>query len=574
MRAEMKPILFWLGAGKASSIKLNPSDYEKVFLVEAQSVLCDKLKEKYQSYEQVEVINACLAPDGSESAKQFNVFNVNEFSSLKAPTGLKALFPGLQVTKTLELDVCGLNTIFESVEPEADYELIVDLPDIAGQIIDDLSSRELIQCFKKIMITCGTTSLYEGAHNYAQIMCALEKQYFEESSVDDSDPDILVVSAIFDRKTKLLATLEMQAERLKQRLDEERHINQVIADERDNLKSKSETLKEENERLTTQCESLTQQHSELSQQVSAKENELALTAQTIEAITAEVDALTLELSNKAELNQQLNVEVAELKSNLDELQSTTNAFRDSCQELSEEVEAKTQHIRANERRIQTLEESVEQHVLDKAKLEELISAKQREIEEHIEQLQQANEANKCNDEARFKLEESLAQIKAESETSAQQWAQTLQETQESLKSAQEELERLRQDKQADEALCRQLEENIAQFKQEKQDAEERLQTHKEKYKALEQYNEALKRKADESNKLSMQHSATLELTTKQNMKLHIDLDNLRTKYAEKVESETSLKELITELHEKLQQAANFYRKLESSNPELLGGKSE
>ena len=574
MRAEMKPILFWLGAGKASSIKLNPSDYEKVFLVEAQSVLCDKLKEKYQSYEQVEVINACLAPDGSESAKQFNVFNVNEFSSLKAPTGLKALFPGLQVTKTLELDVCGLNTIFESVEPEADYELIVDLPDIAGQIIDDLSSRELIQCFKKIMITCGTTSLYEGAHNYAQIMCALEKQYFEESSVDDSDPDILVVSAIFDRKTKLLATLEMQAERLKQRLDEERHINQVIADERDNLKSKSETLKEENERLTTQCESLTQQHSELSQQVSAKENELALTAQTIEAITAEVDALTLELSNKAELNQQLNVEVAELKSNLDELQSTTNAFRDSCQELSEEVEAKTQHIRANERRIQTLEESVEQHVLDKAKLEELISAKHKEIEDYKEQLQQANEANKRSDEGRIKLEESVAQIKAENETSAQQWSQTLQETQESLKSAQEELERLRQDKQADEALCRQLEENIAQFKQEKQDFEESFRLHKEKYKALEQYNEALKRKADESNKLSMQHSATLELTTKQNMKLHIDLDNLRTKYAEKVESETSLKELITELHEKLQQAANFYRKLESSNPELLGGKSE
>ena len=74
----MKPILFWLGAGKASSIKLNPSDYEMVILVEAQSVLCDKLKEKYQSYEQVEVINACLAPDSSESAKQFNVFNVNE----------------------------------------------------------------------------------------------------------------------------------------------------------------------------------------------------------------------------------------------------------------------------------------------------------------------------------------------------------------------------------------------------------------------------------------------------------------------------------------------------------------
>ena len=149
----MKPILFWLGAGKTSSIKLDPSNYEKVILVEAQPGLCDKLRMKYRSHEHVEIINACLVTESSETVEQFNVFNASEFSSLKTPTGLKGLFPGLQIIKTLELEVFGLNTIFGNLEPEIDYELIIDLPDIAGQVIEKLSSEVLIQYFKKIIIT-------------------------------------------------------------------------------------------------------------------------------------------------------------------------------------------------------------------------------------------------------------------------------------------------------------------------------------------------------------------------------------------------------------------------------------
>ena len=88
----------------------------------------------------------------------------------------------------------------------------------------------------------------------------------------------------------------------------------------------------------------------------------------------------------------------------------------------------------------------------------------------------------------------------------------------------------------------------------------------EKAKLLRQKQEFIKQVA--------QQTASISILSKQNLKLQVDLDDLRHKFDEKVASENALKSLIGELHQKLQQAANFYQKLEKEHPELLGSKSE
>ena len=201
-----------------------------------------------------------------------------------------------------------------------------------------------------------------------------------------------------------------------------------------------------------------------------------------------------------------------------------------------------------------------------------LKEKTNELESIHTELESVRQSHKSSVEARSLLEENLANLKVEYEKALQQNKQALEDKIAELANLEKELESLTQAKKASYEKCRVLEEKEAEISDEKKNLEEVFQTHKEKYKALEQYNEALKRKAEESNRMSLQHSATLALTAKQNMKLQIDIDNLRTKYAEKVESERSLNELIADLHEKLQQAANFYRNLESNNPELLGEK--
>ena len=78
----------------------------------------------------------------------------------------------------------------------------------------------------------------------------------------------------------------------------------------------------------------------------------------------------------------------------------------------------------------------------------------------------------------------------------------------------------------------------------------------------------------ETNKQVAQQMASISTLSKQNLKLQVDLDDLRDKFEEKAASEKALNSLIGELHQKLQQAANFYRKLEKEHPELLGSNSE
>jgi len=60
-----------------------------------------------------------------------------------------------------------------------------------------------------------------------------------------------------------------------------------------------------------------------------------------------------------------------------------------------------------------------------------------------------------------------------------------------------------------------------------------------------------------------------QLSTKLLAKVEADASDLRERYAEKTKSEQELKDLIKELHAKLQAASHFYHKIEQEHPELL-----
>ena len=692
----MKPILIWLGAGKASTTTLEPAKYKKIILVEALPKLCDKLLKVYQPESHVEVINACVSLDSSPSVLPFNIFNLVELSSLKAPTGLYELFPGLKITRTIDLEICELTDVLGELEAENEYELIIDLPDIAGQVIEKLISTELIHYFKKIIITCGSTSLYDGAYTCDEITRVLKQEFFKETFIDDNDPDLLVVTFSQDSDAKKIASLEKQVSELQQYVEEEKLKRKMLIEERDVLKVQSKDLCEENQRLRDKCEiandeskdlnekllvasglnkkleeevtslqlnleqqintanKLKQNSLELSQDIEHKAQHILATEQSLEKLSQENEMLdSLVSSKQAELDKQLDqlqqamdakriseevrtqleddltslkveskkfeqqyeqalldkttkLETAEkeleklkqvLKSDNEartkleaslanlkvEHEATVQQYKQALKEKSNELEGiRTElesAIQANKAHIDVqskLEESLAnlktEHEATVRQYKQALKEKTNELESIHTELESVRQSHKSSVEARSSLEENLANLKVEYEKALQQNKQALEDKIAELANLEKKLESLTQAKKTIYEKCRVLEEKEAEISDEKKNLEEVFQTHKEKYKALEQYNEALKRKAEESNRMSLEHSATLALTAKQNMKLQIDIDNLRTKYAEKVESERSLNELIADLHEKLQQAANFYRNLESNNPELLGEK--
>jgi hypothetical protein len=62
---------------------------------------------------------------------------------------------------------------------------------------------------------------------------------------------------------------------------------------------------------------------------------------------------------------------------------------------------------------------------------------------------------------------------------------------------------------------------------------------------------------------------TIELSQKLQLKSQLDLDNLRLAYKDKLDSERELIELVKELKNKLEMAAEYYNQLEQLHPELL-----
>ncbi|MDO6746288.1 hypothetical protein [Gilvimarinus sp. 1_MG-2023] len=66
-----------------------------------------------------------------------------------------------------------------------------------------------------------------------------------------------------------------------------------------------------------------------------------------------------------------------------------------------------------------------------------------------------------------------------------------------------------------------------------------------------------------------EYRSTAKLSTKLLTKIEADASDLRERYSEKIKSEQELKDLVKELHAKLQAASHFYHQIEQEHPELL-----
>lgn len=122
----------------------------------------------------------------------------------------------------------------------------------------------------------------------------------------------------------------------------------------------------------------------------------------------------------------------------------------------------------------------------------------------------------------------------------------------------------------------QLTGEIEQLRKQLEGVLQELQKSKEQRKSIdEQLQQLIQEKAwleselnTAKSQVEQQNQAT-KITNKLNLKLHVDLDNLRQKYSEKEQNERELSQLIDELYVKLKQASEFYYELEKKYPELM-----
>ena len=232
----------------------------------------------------------------------------------------------------------------------------------------------------------------------------------------------------------------------------------------------------------------------------------------------------------------------------------------------------------------------QQHREIKVTLESQLSASQSDAKKLAEELQQAKEqlqtAKQQSEEKQKQLGDELLQVKEQLQTTKQQSEEKQKQLEDELTQSKEQLH----------IVQKQAEDNLKQLQEEMQHtiqklSEERDQEHhwhnehKKWAESLNREKEELAKRLSESQsekevlaaeieKIRQRETkltSSVEVNAKLILKMQLDSDDLRTKYAQKTQSEKELRQLIGELHSKLQQAANFYHQLENKHPEILLG---
>ncbi|MFP4421490.1 MAG: hypothetical protein ACLFRG_13195, partial [Desulfococcaceae bacterium] len=95
MLRKQPDTILHLGAGRCSEFaKYEASAARRIILVEANPEVARYLRETHADDERVEVVERAVSDFTGHG--ELRVFNVKEFSSLREPTGLRELYPGLR----------------------------------------------------------------------------------------------------------------------------------------------------------------------------------------------------------------------------------------------------------------------------------------------------------------------------------------------------------------------------------------------------------------------------------------------------------------------------------------------
>jgi len=583
--------LYWLGAGNASCPTIEFNNYDKVVLVDARIEACNRLESLVSAHRNLCVVNACIGRDGEETSK-FSIYNERNLSAKSKPTSLLELFPGLKLEELESVKALCAKEILNEVHPKDKNVLILELLDSCGSTLLELKETGLLHSFDQVFISCGVDSLFEGAWEKSQVVEFLTDEFFSVVSIDDTDPDIQLIEFKFDQIGKVFKETEQENQVLKNEVE---YLKSEIAQKDGLLDERDAKYTEAQEKHARELEQL---KTEIAQKDGLLDERDATYTEAQEKHARELEQLKSEIAQKdgllierdathteaqekhAKELEQLQSEVAQKDGLLDEHNA---AFTEAQGKHAKELEQLNSEIAQKDGLLKehhaAFTEAQEKHAKELEQLQSEIAQKDGLLKEH----------NAAFTKAQEKHAKELEQIKSE----IAQKDVLLKEHNAAFTEMQEkhakELEQIKSEIAQKDGLLK--EHNAAFTEAQEKHAKELQQVKSEIVKACAEherssssFNLRLEKLEDEKAKLLRQKqefikqvaqlTASISTLCKQNLKLQVDLDDLRGKFEEKVASENALKSLIGELHQKLQQAANFYRKLEKEHPELLGSNSE
>ena len=183
-----------LGAGICRELifyeSLNP---RRIILVEPDPEQLELLQNKARAENNVQIIDCAVTGTNSDLGNEkLQVLSDPSFSSLKEPTGLLELLPGLTVLHQLDSKVKSITDLLQTLElnASASHWLIIETPGIEAHIIASLRDSGQLTLFEHLLLRAGTGVYYAGASPVGEIVSTLTAVGYQEKGFPDrSDAD-------------------------------------------------------------------------------------------------------------------------------------------------------------------------------------------------------------------------------------------------------------------------------------------------------------------------------------------------------------------------------------------------
>ncbi|WP_150140283.1 MULTISPECIES: coiled-coil domain-containing protein [Gammaproteobacteria] len=524
----MSKHLLWIGAGEAQQFDFDYTKYTKVIFVDpllhiaAEEQIKDK--EKFVTVQKAVTTRAV-------NTQLFKLFNNEEFSSFLEPGVLKEVYPNLHVEEILNVETIGIiDLIKEQRITGNENTLVLDLPCLSLDILNELKSKEILTLFQEIYVCAGKKSLFINGGDIKTITETLNNAFYEFVSKSNSDIDICTHQFEFN---PLLERVHVQKTEI---LDLQAQIKLVV-DTHQELENEKEELKV----LLTNSQLA---FSEVQSELSATNEKIKHLQDKVEDYSKQVNDLNL---NKESLESQLLISEEKLTAqtaDTKQLQSKLQAQQKRTQYLQEETEKLQASKKTTSHKIEALESDLQtanNTVVDYAK-------QMTDLNLNIEILETELRTAEGDLAGRIKAAEQLeSELKIQQEREKQLQGK-INELQASEKEKLDKIEVLEADLKTANKTVKFYSEQINNLNQNEESLEVQLSTAKSELAAL------------ETKLSSVSDNATLEIDTltKDNEKLTFALTEEKARADKAHASEQSLKATLSEQESRNKQTNQAY----------------
>jgi hypothetical protein len=183
--------IVYIGAGSGDDLPLKDHVFRQLILVEPHPERAAGLRKLITNVPGAQVIEAAVSSTNGEG--DLILYNFPEMDSLRPPTGVHQLYPGLRRVGEIRVSTVRPEALINqiSLAEGARNLLVIGASSETLVIIDALEVTGLLGLFERIVAAATNIELHEGGSSFAVIKAWSEdRQYQLIASPDADDPDV------------------------------------------------------------------------------------------------------------------------------------------------------------------------------------------------------------------------------------------------------------------------------------------------------------------------------------------------------------------------------------------------